>query len=278
MIFNPLEHPVCLEFPHWMAETAWAGHIPFAMYIMSAARPKIFVELGAHRGVSYCAFCQAVTSIGARTECFAVDTWEGDEHAGQIESTVLPALKEHHDTLYQDFSRLIQSTFDDALGLFDDGSVDLLHIDGFHTYEAVKHDFDTWLPKMSKNGIVLFHDTNVHERGFGVWQLWDELTGNYPSFSFLHEHGLGVLAVGREMPDGLKNLFEADERSTLSIREFFEQYGSRIETLLPLEQQKERLRHLESYERLVKGSRLMRLYRALSEDGIGGLVKRLRPR
>ncbi|MBA2605840.1 MAG: class I SAM-dependent methyltransferase, partial [Acidobacteria bacterium] len=158
-IFNPLEHPVCLEFPLWLEETAWAGHIPFAMFITSAFRPRVFVELGTFRGASYCAFCQAVKSVKTKTKCFAVDTWQGDAHAGQIEREVLVKLKAYHDPLYGDFSRLVESTFDDALDDFADGSIDLLHIDGFHTYEAVRHDFETWQPKMSKRGIVLFHDT-----------------------------------------------------------------------------------------------------------------------
>ena len=87
MKFNPLEHPVCLEFPVWLEETAWAGHIPFAMFLVSALRPRTFVELGAYRGVSYCAFCQAVKSLKIETKCYAIDTWQGDEHAGQLEES-----------------------------------------------------------------------------------------------------------------------------------------------------------------------------------------------
>ncbi len=225
-MFNPLEHPACLEFPLLLEETAWAGHIPFAMFLISALRPRIFVELGTHRGASYCAFCQAVKSLKTKTNCYAVDTWQGDAHAGQVDAKVLAKLKAAHDPLYADFSRFIQSTFDEALKHFADGSIDLLHIDGFHTYEAVRRDYETWKPKMSERGIVLFHDTNVRERDFGVWKFWDEISGEFPHFEFLHGHGLGVLAVGDDLTGDLQSLFEADESQTAVIRQFFTRSAS----------------------------------------------------
>src|SRR5579875_2066280 len=58
--------------------SAWHEHIPFAMYAVGAFRPRVLVELGAHAGDSYCAFCQAVMEEGLETRCYAIDTWEGD--------------------------------------------------------------------------------------------------------------------------------------------------------------------------------------------------------
>ncbi len=273
-IFNPLEHPVCLEFPLWLEETAWAGHIPFAMFITSAFRPRVFVELGTFRGASYCAFCQAVQSVKTETKCFAVDTWQGDAHAGQIGREVLVKLKAYHDLLYGDFSRLIESTFDEALDNFADGSIDLLHIDGFHTYEAVRHDFETWQPKMSKRGIVLFHDTTVRERDFGVWKFWDEVKENRPHFEFSHAHGLGVLFVGEDLPEELQLLFAADENQTAVIRSFFNALGERVEWPRHYQTQSERVEELQKYEAIVKNSRLIQKYHALRKDGLGSLLKK----
>jgi len=273
-MLNPLEHPVCLEFPQWLEETAWAGHIPLAMFLISALRPQTFVELGAYRGVSYCAFCQAVKSLKIDTKCYAIDTWQGDEHAGKLEEGVLAKLRAHHDPLYADFSRLVQSTFEEALKHFADSSIDLLHIDGFHTYEAVKHDFDTWKPKMSERGVVIFHDVNVRERDFGVWKFWDETKRDYPHFEFLHSHGLGVLAIGRNVPRDLQFLFAADDAQTAIVREFFFALGERINSVVQFKRQTVYVAELQTYERVVKDSRLMRAYRILTDEGAESLVKK----
>lgn len=274
MKFNPLEFPVCLEYPLWLEETAWAGHIPFAMFLVGAIRPRVLVELGAYRGVSYCAFCQAVKFVNSDTKCYAVDTWAGDEHAGLLEAGVLARLRTHHDPLYTDFSRLVRATFDEALKHFDNGSVDLLHIDGFHTYEAVKHDFETWKSKMSECGIVIFHDINVRERDFGVWKFWDEIKKEFPHFEFLHSHGLGAVLIGESIPENLRFLFSADEKETTTIRRFFQTLGDRINAVVELRSQNEYIAELQTYERVVKDSRLMRAFRILKDEGAGSLIKK----
>lgn len=204
--FNLQNYPSVLLDPHVSRPYSWIGHIPFAYLVIELMRPRCLVELGTHSGNSYLAFCQAVAELGIGTSCTAVDTWKGDEHAKFYSEEVYETLRAYHEPRYGSFSRLMRGYFDDAVDAFEDGSIDLLHIDGLHTYEAVRHDFETWRPKLSSRAVVLFHDTAVRAGDFGVWRYFAELRADYEGFEFSHSNGLGVLLVGDEQPAEMRAL------------------------------------------------------------------------
>ncbi len=198
--------------PESLVVSAWLEHAPFAFWLTDVHRPKLIVELGTHLGFSYFVFAQAVKRLQIKSRCIAVDTWKGDEHAGTYGDEVFEQVRAYNQAKYSDFSELNRSTFDEAVDSFEDGSIDLLHIDGRHFYQDVKHDFETWQRKLSNRAVVLFHDTNVRVRGFGVDRLWDEVRAQYPSFEFLAGHGLGVLGVGADLPQVLRDLFSLSDQ------------------------------------------------------------------
>ncbi|MGS4887926.1 rhamnan synthesis F family protein [Roseibium sp. MB-4] len=218
--------PERLVFPD-----SWAGHLPFAAWIMAVSEPRRFVELGVHTGNSYCTFAQSVMKYQLNTECFGIDHWFGDEQAGLYGEDVYADLKSWHDPRFGHFSRLLRMSFADGLAHIDDSSVDLLHIDGLHTYEAVREDFETYLPKMSDRCIVLFHDTNVYREDFGVWQYFQEIKAKCPTFEFLHSNGLGVAYTGSQPLEKLDPLLALlfssanDDDTVATVRGYFSLLG-----------------------------------------------------
>ena len=193
--------------PERLKSPWWIGHIPFAYELIGRLRPSIVVELGTYSGSSFAAFCQALEAVGQPAKCFGVDLWEGDVHMGRFDEELYQEMRRFSETRYPDIARLIRKDFNQAVSDFADGSIDLLHIDGTHTYEAVSNDFRTWLPKMSPRGVILFHDINVTmenagpaSQHFGVRRLFDEVKGPYPHLEFEHCYGLGMLVTGTNVP------------------------------------------------------------------------------
>jgi O-antigen biosynthesis protein len=235
--------PRSLEAPE-----SWIGLIPFAAWWLRMTRPQVFVELGTHTGNSYFACCQAVETYGLSTKCFAIDTWQGDEHAGFYGDGVFEPVEAHNNEHYSNFSQLLRMKFDDALHQFEDNTIDLLHIDGLHSYEAVRHDFETWWPKLAHNATVMFHDISVQERGFGVWQFWDELKAEYPVHSQLDfSNGLGILCIEKtnkklQVNDEMKRLL--DELTALKC--YFEVLGEATLQSYRLKYARQEIAHRQS--------------------------------
>lgn len=186
----------------------WHGHRWFAYDLLRYRTPDLVVELGTHYGVSFFALLQAVKDADLPTRVVAVDTWEGDPHAGLYGPEVLERFLRVRDEAYPCLDVVIkQGTFAAALEDFADDSVDLIHIDGFHSYEAAKEDFETWLPKLAPGGVVLMHDVSA-ETGYGSADYWREIEATYPTLAFPHSFGLGVaLPKGAE---GFEYLFSPE--------------------------------------------------------------------
>ncbi|HLL60230.1 MAG TPA: class I SAM-dependent methyltransferase [Candidatus Nitrosocosmicus sp.] len=184
----------------------WAGHKHFAYDLVRNLKPQTVVELGTHYGTSIFSMAQAVKDVDLHTALYAVDTWTGDKHTGAYDDSVYQAVNTMKYAYYPKVNiNFLKMTFDEALDQFENSSIDLLHIDGLHTYDAVKHDYDSWKIKVKDTGIIMFHDICEHIKDFGVYKLWEELKKEYCTFEFFHSHGLGVVCYSKEIYNSLKN-------------------------------------------------------------------------
>jgi cephalosporin hydroxylase len=87
------------------------------------------------------------------------------------------------------------STDSAALAAAKQFSINLLVIDGDHSYEGVKYDFDTYFPLLQLGGYVIFDDYNANEWP-GVQQFIDMDLRATPDFEYLG--AISRTAVGRK--------------------------------------------------------------------------------
>lgn len=220
--------PATFIQPKVITATSSFGHVPFIFWLVTTLQPRVIVELGTMFGYTFAAFCQASQLLKKPAKCFAVDTWEGDENTGKYEMSLYDSVKSMLETHFSpsDFL-LLKMKFEAAVREFEKGSVDLLFIDGCHTYEAVSNDFATWRHTLSARSVVLFHDTQVEKPGFGVKRFWNEVTRQYPSFEFHHDHGLGVLVTGQDVPETITELAAEGATTSDEVRTAYASLGEK---------------------------------------------------
>jgi len=177
--------------------SAWVGHGRFAIELVKLIKPKISVDLGVDYGFS--TFCLAYPQIG---KIYGIDWFQGDMHAGYRDTypLVIQLQKELEEEYNIKNIELIKGDFNEIAKTWN-MSIDLLHIDGLHTYEAVKNDYITWSKFCNTESIILFHDV---EEFIGVTTFFSELEG----YKLIRNGscGLGVLTFSEEKFELIKSI------------------------------------------------------------------------
>lgn len=89
-------------------------------------------------------------------------------------------------------------TYDLLINILKGQKIDFLFIDGDHTYEGVKQDYEMYKELVSDNGYIAFHDINDtqrhRDRNVYVGKLWNELIGEKIEFNIGADWaGIGVI-------------------------------------------------------------------------------------
>jgi len=152
-----------LMFPPFDGNVDWKSGLGDHVYCLyglaRSLAPEVVVEIGSARGRSTCALALACRQNG-RGKVYAIDPhnvndWTESGTGGQT----LPFLRERlHDYELEDWCEIIRGESKDASQKWC-RPIDLLFIDGDHTLEGVRQDFEQFSPWLRANGLVVFHDT-----------------------------------------------------------------------------------------------------------------------
>ena len=90
-----------------------------------------------------------------------------------------------------------ESTLEETKRLLSGHPIDLLFIDGDHTYEGVKKDWEMYSQLVRSGGLVVFHDVAGNYEDTQVKAFWDTIKTNYPYKEYMAHpeglYGIGVL-------------------------------------------------------------------------------------
>jgi len=159
-------------------------------------RPRTVVEIGTHEGGTLYALCQA-----ADPEAMLVSIdlpggmWGGGysrREARRFRGYAQPGQALH--TLRRNSQK--PRTVRKLRSLLDGRGIDFLMIDGDHSYEGVKRDWELYEPLVSSGGVIAFHDVIKHppETMVEVDRFWSELVDLQPTDEFTdpgHDRGQG---------------------------------------------------------------------------------------
>jgi predicted O-methyltransferase YrrM len=90
------------------------------------------------------------------------------------------------------------NTLSKIKSIFNNEDIDLLFIDGDHSYDGVKMDFEMYSPLVKKGGIIAVHDIAIHsqESSCEVKRFWDEIKEKYNYIEYINNPKQGCCGIG----------------------------------------------------------------------------------
>lgn len=120
---------------------------------LSLCRNCVIVEIRSYVGGSSTFLASAATEKNGMLYC--VDTWKNEAMPEGLRDTYNEFTK--NTKPYKKWIVPLRGKSVEVAKDFDK-EIDLLFIDGDHSYEAVKSDVEAWFPKLKDGAIVVFHD------------------------------------------------------------------------------------------------------------------------
>jgi len=164
-------------------------------------RPKVLLEIGTFNGGTLYIFSRAADSDAL---ILSADL-PGGLFGGGSPDWMVPLFRSFPKD--RQSLRLLRAnshdskTLEEIKRIIGTRGIDFLFIDGDHTYEGVKRDFEMYSPLVNSGGMIAFHDTQPHSvEGVEVSRFWDEVKVGFKSSNIVKDRnqawaGIGVLRV-----------------------------------------------------------------------------------
>jgi predicted O-methyltransferase YrrM len=197
------------SFPYdrWRDWRSGLGRGRFVLYgLVRCMQPKTIVEIGSSRGLSTCTLALGCRHNGAG-RVYAIDPHVNNAWTDRgTHGTTLTFLGDRlRDYELEPYCQVMTMTSQEIAETWSE-PIDLLFIDGDHTYEGVKYDFEAFAPWLTRHAVVLFHDSMwEHYRqdanyrtDIGVPRYLDELQRRgYQTVTFPDVPGLTLMSASR---------------------------------------------------------------------------------
>lgn len=195
-----------LFIPPYEACAEWKSGLGTGVYVLYALVrtlvPDVVVEIGSARGKSTCALALACRH-NRHGKVYAIDPhtvngWSDWGTEGDTEQFLRNRLRDYG---LEDWCEVIRATSAVAAKHWSK-PIDLLFIDGDHSFDGVRHDFEAFRPYLTNHALVLFHDTTwehhrehpAYREGIGVPRYMHELKqAGYQSITARGVPGLTIL-------------------------------------------------------------------------------------
>lgn len=161
-------------------------------------------EIGSYRGGTLYVWCRIINKTA---KIIAIDSCFRESFAMETGSKAIKVLSKFKTRNQKLFFVDIDSHSEEArkkvLSILDGDKLDFLFIDGDHSYEGVKSDFENYRNLVNKGGIIAFHDIvpGLPELVGGVPKFWQEIKSKYNTHYELVKDwnqggfGIGVLII-----------------------------------------------------------------------------------
>jgi cephalosporin hydroxylase len=186
--------------PTWLALRAWRHNanqkipeLAALIRLLSGRELNVVLEIGSAHGGTYWAWCRLAAP---KAHLVSIDFPGNDEWSSRLRS--YPRATQTQTLIRADSHdpQTVRSL--DALK----GSVDLLFIDGDHSYDGVRADFENYAPLVRPGGVIAFHDVvSIDHPASEVDRLWTQLRDLYATREIIDatdeeqdlRYGIGVL-------------------------------------------------------------------------------------